>query len=188
MEIIVSDIGAIKVVRLPSQMDDLVAEKAEATLQELVSAGHVKILCDLSSTETISPAGIKMFINAFKTIHEHEGQMAFCLLQPGVREIFVEAGLTHIYKYYDLGEALQVSVLKELSDKFDEYTDVHEIRLQRMDDYLRIDLFLEFDGEKSMAVVQQSMDRIRENLENKIKGSEVCIIPTTSREKREEYE
>ncbi len=180
MGILLSEIGAIKVVRLPVELDGTAAEETQALFTSLIQAGHVKILCDLSATERVSPAGLNVFLAAFKEVHERQGQMAFCRLQPAVREVFVAAGLTHIYKYYDFGEALQVSILKELSSEFDEYADVHEIRLQRQEDCLRIDLFLEFDGNKRMAAVQQSINKIKRNLEEKIKGSEVCVIPTSA--------
>ncbi len=180
MEMTFDQIGTIKVLRFAGRLDELAAKEAEAVLQQLFAAGQVKILCDLANLESISQAGVMMFLNAFRKVHELKGQMAFCLLQPKVREVLLAAGLTQIYKYYDFGEAMQVSILKELSAHFDEYADVHEIRLQRQEDSLRIDLLLEFDGNKRMALVQQSINKIKRKLEEKIKGSEVCIIPTAA--------
>ena len=178
MEIAFDEIGAIKVLRLAGALDEIAAEKMTTVLEELFQAGQVKLLCDLSKTTDVSEAGVRMFLQAFRKVHEANGQIAFCLAQPEVKAKLQSAGLTHLYKYYDLGEALQFSILKELSAHLAEYLDLHEIRLQRQEEVLRIDLFLEFDGNKRMAVVQESISKIKNSLEEKIKGSEVCIIPT----------
>ncbi len=180
MTITIDTIGAIKVVRFPQQMHAPETEQINQTIQGLLSEGNVKILCDLAQTEFFSETGLTLFINTVKQVHAAGGQMAFCKLTPPVRERFVNAGLTHIYKYYDFGEALQLSILKELSLYYSLYADIHEIRLQRLEDSLRIDLFMEFDGTQKMSVVQQAIHKIKTNLETKIKGSEVCIIPTTA--------
>lgn len=180
MEITTGNIGAIKVVRIPKQMDDTTARKVKELVQHLLADGQSKILCDLAATETVSESGLKIFIETVSQVHAANGQIAFCKLTPAVKEIFVNAGLTHIYKYYDFGEALQLSILKELSADFTAYSDIHEIRLQRLEDCLRIDLFLEFEGSQQMFIVQENINNIKRKLEDKIKGSEVCIIPTTA--------
>ena len=78
-----------------------------------------------------------------------------------------------------LQQALQADILRVLSAHFDEYADCHEIRLRRDLNRLFIEIFLEFDGDKRMRQVQQSISNIKRDLENRITGSEVLIIPTT---------
>jgi divalent metal cation (Fe/Co/Zn/Cd) transporter len=95
-----------------------------------------------------------------------------------VREIFAAAGLTNLYHYYDPDEALQADVLRELSANFDDYADFHAIRLRRDAEKIFIEIFLGFDGEQKMKQVQQSINKIKGNLEEKINNSEVLIIPT----------
>lgn len=179
MEIEVNTLGATRIVILPAKLDGVAVAAVEDTLRRLIGEGARNILCNFSRTEAVPEAGLTMFISVLKDLHRLQGQMAFCLMRPEVRETFDAAGLTDLYRYYDHDEALRVEVLRELSAHFDEYADLHAIRLRRSADKLTLELFLEFDGERKMRQVQQSIDKIKFDLEAKIKDSEVLIIPTT---------
>lgn len=179
MEIEVNAHGSTKVVIIPAEVDGAAVAAVEAVLRRLIDEGVRNIVCNFSRTDVVSEAGLAMFIAVLKDFHRLQGQMVICLLKPGVREIFAAAGLTNLYHYYDQEEALQADVLRELSAHFDEYADFHAIRLRRDGDRLYIEIFLEFDGELKMKQVQQSIDKIKGNLETKIKNSEVLIVPTT---------
>lgn len=181
MDIEVNTHGSTKVVMVPGKVDGVAVAAVEAVLRKLVDEGARHILCNFSRTEAVSEAGLAMFIAALKDLHRLQGQMAFCLMRPGVREVFAAAGITNLYHYYDQDEALQVDVLRELTAHFAEYADFHAIRLRRDLEGLCIEIFLEFDGEQKMSQVQQSIDKIKANLEAKIKGSEVLIVPTTGK-------
>lgn len=80
-----------------------------------------------------------------------------------------------------LDESLQLIILQELAAYYDEYVHFHGVRSRRSGKTVYIDLFLEFDGSRTMADVQKSIDAMREGLERKIPGSHVVISPTTSR-------
>lgn len=181
MDIEVNTHGSTRVVMVPAEVDGAGAAAVEAVLRRLIDEGARNILCNFSRTEAVSETGLAMFISVLKDLHRLQGQMAFCLLKPGVRDVFAAAGVTNLYRYYDQGESLQVDILRELSAHFDEYADFHAIRLRRDTDKLYIEIFLEFDGERKMSQVQQSINKIKSNLEAKITGSEVLIIPTNSR-------
>ena len=96
-----------------------------------------------------------------------------------MREQFAAAGLTSVYHYYEQDEALQAQVLRELSSHFADYVDCHAIRLRRDTGKTYIEIFLEFDGAAKMQQVQQSIDKIKNNLETQINCSEVLIVPAT---------
>jgi anti-anti-sigma factor len=171
--------GATKVVLVPNAVAGVAATDVEAVLRRLIDEGARNIVCNFSRTEVVSEAGLAMFISVLKDFHRLQGQMVFCLLKPGLREVFAAAGLTNLYHYYDQEEALQADVLRELSAHFNEYADFHAIRLRRDTDRLYVEIFLEFDGELKMKQVQQSINNIKDNLESKLQNSEVLIIPTT---------
>jgi cation diffusion facilitator family transporter len=80
-----------------------------------------------------------------------------------------------------LDESLQLVILQELAAYYDEYVHFHGVRSRRSGRTVYIDLFLEFDGTRTMAEVQKSIDAMRTGLERKIPGSHVVISPTTSR-------
>lgn len=180
MEIEVNTLGATKVVIIPAKLDGIALAALENTLRGLIGEGNRNILCNFSRTAALPPDGLAIFIAVLKDLHRLQGQMAFCLMRPEVRETFDAAGLTSLYRYYDHDEALRVEILRALSAHFHEYADLHAIRLRQGTNQLSVELFLEFDGDRKMSQIQQSIDKIKLDLEAKIENSEILIIPATS--------
>ena len=79
-----------------------------------------------------------------------------------------------------LEESLQLVILRELATYFDEYVAFHGIRSRRSGGNIYVEVFLEFDGEKRMAEVQEVIDNIKTRLEQAIPDSKIAIVPTTS--------
>jgi ferrous-iron efflux pump FieF len=78
-----------------------------------------------------------------------------------------------------IDEPLQMMILSELAAYFDEYLEVHGIRSRRTGQFVFIEIFLEFEANKLMGDVQIVIDRIKADLEKKIDGSQVLIVPST---------
>ena len=79
-----------------------------------------------------------------------------------------------------LDESLQFIILQELAAYFEDYGAIHGIRSRRSGGNVYIEIFLEFDGESKMAGVQKIIDNMKVGLEQKIPGSQVFIVPTSS--------
>jgi ferrous-iron efflux pump FieF len=79
-----------------------------------------------------------------------------------------------------LEESLQIVILKELAQYFDDYEAIHGIRSRRSGANVYVEIFLEFDGDRKMAEVQKVIDAIKTSLESKINGSEIVISPATA--------
>ena len=79
-----------------------------------------------------------------------------------------------------LEESLQLVILRELASHFNEYEALHGIRSRRTGGNVYIEIFLEFEDERKMSEVQQIIDSIKTDLEQKIQGSHVVIAPTRS--------
>ncbi len=77
-----------------------------------------------------------------------------------------------------LEESLQLVILRELAAFFDDYKEFHGIRSRRSGSHLFIDIFLEFDTEKKMGEIYQTIEKIRIRIEKSIPGSNVTITPT----------
>ena len=77
-----------------------------------------------------------------------------------------------------LDEELQMVIIRHLAEFFDDYTALHGIRSRRSGTNVYIEIFLEFDGNRKMAEVQESINRIRASLERNIPKSSVSIVPT----------
>lgn len=77
-------------------------------------------------------------------------------------------------------ESVQVLINRELAAFYREYKAFHGVRSRRSGNNIFIELFLEFDGSRAMKDVQESINKIKSSLEQKIQGSRVVIAPTTS--------
>jgi len=77
-----------------------------------------------------------------------------------------------------LDEELQIVIVKDLAEFFDDYHALHGVRSRRSGSNVYIEIFLEFEGEKRMCEVQATIDRIKTSLERKIPKSSVSIVPT----------
>ncbi len=80
-----------------------------------------------------------------------------------------------------LDESLQLLIIRELTINFHSYEAIHGIRNRRSGSDIFIDIYLEFDGSRTMASVQTDIDAMRTSLEHTIPGAHVAIIPTTRR-------
>lgn len=79
-----------------------------------------------------------------------------------------------------LDESLQLVILGELAAYFHDYVALHGIRSRRSGSNVYIEIFMEFEGDRRMSEVQSVIDRMKTDLEQKIKGSQVMIAPATA--------
>jgi cation diffusion facilitator family transporter len=77
-----------------------------------------------------------------------------------------------------LDEELQMVIVSQLAAFFDEYSALHGIRSRRSGTNVYIEIFLEFDGNRKMSEVQDTINRIRRSLETHIPKSSVSVVPT----------
>ena len=77
-----------------------------------------------------------------------------------------------------LDEELQMVIVCHLAEFFDDYTALHGVRSRRSGANVYIEIFLEFEGNRKMGEVQESINRIKASLERTIPKSSVSIVPT----------
>lgn len=78
-----------------------------------------------------------------------------------------------------LDESLQIVIVRELAEFFDDYKAFHGVRSRRSGANVYIEIFLEFEGERKMCEVQETIDRMKSSLESKIAKSSVTIVPSS---------
>lgn len=78
-----------------------------------------------------------------------------------------------------LEESLQILIMRELTRNFNEYKELHGIRSHRVGDIIYIEIFMDFEDELLMKDVHTKIVKIKNDIETKIKGSQVMIIPVT---------
>ncbi len=79
-----------------------------------------------------------------------------------------------------LDEELQLVIVRELAVFFNDYTALHSVRSRRSGSNVYVELHLEFDGERRMCEVQETINRIKSSLEANIPKSSVSVVPTSA--------
>ena len=69
MEIAVNSHGSTKLVLVPSAVDGETVVQVEKVLRQLIDEEVRNIVCNFSRTETVSEAGLAMFIAVLKDFH-----------------------------------------------------------------------------------------------------------------------
>ncbi len=77
-----------------------------------------------------------------------------------------------------LDERLQIEILKHLVVFEPHYRQLHGVRSRRSGKDIFIEIYLEFEGDRRMAEIQDTADAMRAALEQAIPGSHAAIVPT----------
>ena len=136
--------------------------------------GNIFIFVSLSSSLALSSHPWSMYIDP----------IASMLI---AMSIIMSATCIFSSSFYDLldrtlEETDQLAILREVAKHFDEYKDLHGIRSRRSGSRIFIDIFLEFEKDKTMAEVQQVVSNLRTRIEGEIPDSHVTIGLTDRRE------
>jgi cation diffusion facilitator family transporter len=78
-----------------------------------------------------------------------------------------------------LDESLQIVIVRELTEFFEDYHEFHGVRSRRSGSNVYIEVFLEFNGDRKMCEVQAIIDRMKSSLEARIPKSSVTIVPSS---------
>ena len=94
-------LGPVCVLQMMVKVDGNTAREAEEEINRIWGDGNRKLICDLSRTEYISSAGLRVFLSALKRSQKGGGQLVLCGLKPGILEIFNMAGFTGLFRIYE---------------------------------------------------------------------------------------
>jgi len=97
----VGSVGDVNVVTILQRIDAYNAKELEDKLNELVSGGAGKLVCDFEKNEYISSAGLRVFLSLLKSMKRSGGELVLCSLQPSVKSIFDMAGFSRLFKIFD---------------------------------------------------------------------------------------
>ncbi len=90
----------VQVVDIMGRFDVLTANKVETALDQSIEDGAHILVCDLSKTEYVSSAGIRVIISTAKKLQRMGGMLAFCCLMPEVERVFEMTGLLRLFKVF----------------------------------------------------------------------------------------
>ena len=77
-----------------------------------------------------------------------------------------------------LTEHLQLRILRQLVERYDDYDKLHKIRTRRSGPRVYVEVFLQFDEQLLMGEVQRRIDVLSELIRTEIPGTEVVIVPS----------
>jgi anti-anti-sigma factor len=100
MEISASDVGEVKVLAIEGKLDTNTAPLAESEVTDLVDAGAIKVLIDLSSVDYVSSAGLRFLLATAKKLKPLQGDLKICGLSPTVQEVFDISGFATILNVF----------------------------------------------------------------------------------------
>jgi anti-anti-sigma factor len=89
-------------VTLKGRIDSSKAPLVEATLKELIDAGHYRFVVDMAEVEFVSSAFLRVLISASKSVRRfNRGDIYLAVMPERIREVFDLAGLLPLFQLYD---------------------------------------------------------------------------------------
>ena len=79
-----------------------------------------------------------------------------------------------------LSEHLQLRIMRQLVERFDDYDRLHKIRTRRSGPHVYVEVFLQFNPALLMGEVQNRIDAITRQITQEIPGTEVVVVPSVS--------
>jgi len=77
-----------------------------------------------------------------------------------------------------LEESLQLRIMRDMVEHFDDYDRLHQIRTRRSGPRVYVEVFLQFASDLTMGEVQQRINRLRAAIAQSVPGADIAIIPT----------
>jgi len=87
----------VNILSIGGRLDAYSAAEAEKKLDELITAGNVKIVLNLEGLEYISSSGLRVFLAQLKKVRKQQGDIKLCCMKPNIREVFDIAGFTQLF-------------------------------------------------------------------------------------------
>lgn len=91
--------------KIDGRLDADSAPEAETAVKDIIQAGSLRLLFDLSEMDYISSAGLRVILMAVKALRAKQGQVVLCGLTPYVKEIFDVSNFSSIIPITDSIEA-----------------------------------------------------------------------------------
>lgn len=97
MDIAVSDVGDVKVLRIEGKLDTKTSPDAQTTLADLIEQGARKVVVNFEKLAYISSSGLRMLLTTARQLKGCSGEMRVCGLNEDVQEIFEISGFDTIF-------------------------------------------------------------------------------------------
>lgn len=96
-DVLSSDGGSIEVIQAEGRLDAEAAPALESALNTALSAGHTRIVLDLSKVTYISSSALRVLVGAWRRARAQGGDIVLASLSPRVREILEMVGFNRVF-------------------------------------------------------------------------------------------
>lgn len=96
MEIVIREMGDIRVVDIIGRIDTGTSPAAETAISSLLEGGNSKIVINLVQTEWLSSSGLRVLLVAAKKLSAMKGKLKICQPNEVVKEILDISGFSTI--------------------------------------------------------------------------------------------
>jgi len=86
--------GRVVVVTARGRLDGSTSEAFGARLVKLASTSEPRLIVDFAGIDFVSSAGLRVVFSVLKRVKAANGRLAFCAVQPPVREVLDITGFT----------------------------------------------------------------------------------------------
>lgn len=90
----------VLIITLNGRLDILSCKDFGTSTNALIEAGHQRVALDLAGLSYVSSAGLRVLLQARKTLKARGGILALCCANDFVREIMDTTGFTSIFPFY----------------------------------------------------------------------------------------
>jgi anti-sigma B factor antagonist len=92
----------VDLVAVEGRVDSSTAPQLEKALQKIIDAGRYRIVVDLSGTDFMSSAGLRVLLSALKQVRRfNRGDLRLAAMSSKVKKAFELAGLTVVFQFHD---------------------------------------------------------------------------------------
>ena len=92
----------VDLVAVEGRVDSSTAPQLEKALQKIIDAGRYRIVVDLSGTDFMSSAGLRVLLSALKQVRRfNRGDLRLAAMSSKVKKAFELAGLTVVFQLHD---------------------------------------------------------------------------------------
>ncbi len=97
MKIEYRDLKHVSVGKVIGRVDSATAPDLEKSLHDHIEADHNQLVLDLSETEYMSSAGLRVLVSSLKLAKKHGGDLHLAQISERVKEVLDLAGLTPVF-------------------------------------------------------------------------------------------
>lgn len=97
----VTEQGDSAVLAVRGEVDVSTAPKLRQQIVELATAGHRRVVIDLTSVDFLDSTGLGVLVGGLKRLRSLGGDLVLCGAQPRIQKVFEITGLTQVFSMFD---------------------------------------------------------------------------------------